>query len=528
MKKWTIGLYPRLSFDERGEEESNSVANQIKMMKDYLVDKDDIIIYKSYPDDGYTGTDFNRPGYIKMLEDIQKRKINAVIVKDLSRLGRNYIEVGNFIDEIVPQYGLRFISVNDNVDSFKNPNIMNSLEIPFKNLMNESYSKDTSKKMRTSLQTSKKSGNFIGKIAPFGYLKDPDDIHHLIIDKDAAEIVKKIFQQAMKGNSKQEIIKYLNNNHILTPSVYLKQKYNINVSKISNEWNTLMIDNILKNKTYKGYLVQYKRQRISHKAHNMVRVAEDEWIISENAHDSIIKEEIFNQVQNIMYNRNVKVNKEGKFLKYTGYVKCSECNCNLYRRTKIKHGKEKYFYYCSSYVKNRTCNKHYIQEKELDKIVLESINKYIELVCNVGNKIDNVISNSSIEYNKEARQIRLIELDKSLKKYQNLLNDLLNDYKCDYISQDDYDNFKEKYLYEINKLNLEKENLISSKINSYNLEWINKFKKIGVIEQLDRNIVDSFIENIYVGNDKDVEIVFRFKDQYKVALEYLKNQKNVL
>ncbi|MDD3453733.1 MAG: recombinase family protein [Bacilli bacterium] len=528
MKKWVIGLYPRLSFDERGEEESNSVTTQIKMMKDYLVDKRDIIVYKSYPDDGYTGTDFDRPGYKKMLEDIQKRKINAVIVKDLSRLGRNYIEVGRFIDEIVSQYGLRFISVNDNVDSFLNPNIMNSLEIPFKNLMNESYSKDTSKKMRTSLQTSKKSGNFIGKTAPFGYLKNPDDIHQLIIDKEAADIVKKIFNLVLTGKSKQEIAKEFNNNHIPTPSIYLKQKYNITVSKITKTWSIKVLDNILQNRIYIGDLIQGKRERISHKNHSIVRVAENDWIVSENTHNSIIKKDVFEQAQSIMYNRNVKVNKDGKFYKYTGYVKCSECNCNLYRRTKIKNGKEKYFYYCSTYIKNRSCNKHYIQEKELDEIVLNTINNYIKLICDINNKINDTISDSSIEYNIEAKQIRLIELDKLIKKYKDLLNDLLNDYKYDYISQDDYDSFKEKYLYEINKLNLEKESITRNKINSYNLDWIKCFQKVGKIEKIDRNIIDSFIENIYIGNNKDVEIAFRFQDQYKVALEYLKNQKNVL
>lgn len=191
MKKWLIGMYLRLSADEKVDGESNSVANQKKLIEYFLLNKTDIKIYKIYIDDGYTGTDFNRPGYKEMINDIQKKRINGVIIKDLSRLGRNYIEVGNFIDEIVPIYKLRFISVNDNVDSFINPNIMTSLEIPFKNLMNESYSKDSSKKMRTALKASKSSGNYIGKIAPFGYLKDEDNCHRLIIDDEAAVVVKK-------------------------------------------------------------------------------------------------------------------------------------------------------------------------------------------------------------------------------------------------------------------------------------------------------------------------------------------------
>ena len=228
MKKWIIGCYRRLSADEiQGEGESNSVINQKKIVDDYLSDKKDIKIYKYYSDDGYTGTDFNRPGYNEMLDDIKNKRINGVIIKDLSRLGRNYIEVGNFIDEIVPKYRLRFISVNDSVDSYLNPNVMDSLEIPFKNLMNESYSRDSSKKMRSSLKASKKAGNFIGKVAPYGYIKDENDGHKFVLDEDAAKIVKKIFNLALKGVSKKNIAKELNDNHILTPSQYLKERINM-------------------------------------------------------------------------------------------------------------------------------------------------------------------------------------------------------------------------------------------------------------------------------------------------------------
>lgn len=528
MKKWILGMYRRLSFDEKNEEESNSVANQKRLIEDYLLDKDDIIIYKCYVDDGYTGTDFDRPGYKKMLEDIKNKKINGVIVKDLSRLGRNYIEVGKFIDEIIPKYRLRFISVNDNVDSFKNPNMMDSLEIPFKNLMNESYSKDSSKKMRSSLKASKKSGNFIGKTAPYGYLKDSEDSHKLIIDKDAAHNIKRIFELALKGKSKQEIIEELEKNNIMTPSVYLKEKHNIIVSKISKKWNTKMLDTILQNKTYIGTLVQNKRSRISHKTHNMVRVAEDEWIISKDRHNAIINEEIFNQVQDILYGRNVKVNKENSFRKYTGFVKCSECGENLYRFATKKNNKETAYYYCSTYINTKNCNKHYILEKELDSVVLESLNKHIQLVSEIEMKIDDCVSFSKVEYNLEIKKIRLEEIEKELSQYQKLLNELAKDYRCDFISQEDYEDFKQKYLYEINKLNIEKEELNKSKINTYNLKWLENYKNTGIIENIDRNIVSCFIENIIVNEDKSVDILFRYRENYKDAIMYLKNQKNMI
>lgn len=526
MKKWLMAEYRRLSADEIKSEkdESNSVTNQGKMIQYYLEDKKDIKIYKSYVDDGYTGTDFDRPGYKQMIQDIKKGKVNGIIIKDLSRLGRNYIEVGNFLDEIVPCYNLRFISINDNVDSLHNPDFMNSLEIPLKNLMNEGYSRDSSKKMRSNLRASKKSGNFIGKNAPFGYLKDEDDCHQLIIDPDAAKIVKKIFDLAFEGKSKSQIIKILNNKNIPTPSVYLKNKYNIKVTCISDKWNTKMIDYILKNENYIGYSVQGKRTRISHKTHNIVRVAEDDWIIYKDHHDSIVKQEIYEQVQSILYNRNIRTNKDGKLYKYSGFLKCSECGSNLYRLSKTKNNKKIVFYYCGTYLNTKNCNKHYITEKELDNQVLLILNTFIKLVCDVESKIDDTVLFSKVEYNKEIRKIKLNEIDVQLKKYKNLIQELLRDYEQNCISQSDYTDFKEKYMLQINQLNIEKEELLKNKINSYNLEWMKQFKKTGVIKEIDRNIVDCFIDNIYVNNDKSVDINLKFKSEYENTLRYLKNK----
>ena len=190
------------------------------------------------------------------------------------------------------------------------------------------------------------------------------------------------------------------------------------VSRISYKWNTKMFDTILQNKTYIGSLVQCKKTRISHKTHNMVRVAEDEWVISKERHNAIIKEEVFNQVQSILYNRNVRVNKKGKFHKYTGFVKCPECGNNLYRMTRIKKNKEQP-YYCSTYINTKQCNKHYILESELDEFVLELLNQHIELVCDIDNKVDDVVSFSKIEYDSELRKIRINEINKGLEKIRN-------------------------------------------------------------------------------------------------------------
>ena len=334
MSKWRIGVYLRLSSEDGDKEESNSISTQRSIIDYYLSDFKDIKKYKEYIDDGYTGTDFNRPGFEAMLEDIYSKNINAIIVKDLSRLGRNYIKVGDFIDDIIIGKKVRFISINDSVDSYLNPESLNSLEVPIKNLMNEGYAKDTSNKIRSSHKTSKKNGKYIGVVAPYGYIKDKEDGHKFIVDPSSAEVVKKIFNYVIKGLTKQDIADELNKQHILTPSKYFKDVLKYKRGRVSNQWNVKMLDEILKNETYIGNLIQGKRQRLSHKTHNIVRVSEDEWIKSDNHHKPIIKETIFNQVQNILYNRNIKINSSGSYNTYSGYIKCADCNCNLYRRFK--------------------------------------------------------------------------------------------------------------------------------------------------------------------------------------------------
>lgn len=521
MKKWKIGTYQRRSFDDGENEESNTVINQKKIIEDYLKDKKDITVYKSYVDDGFTGTDFYRPGFQKMMEDITTGKINGVIVKDLSRLGRNYIEVGDFIDEVVPKYNLRLISINDNIDSYLNPECMNNIDIPIRNLMNENYAKDASKKMRTSLIASKKSGNFIGNFAPYGYLKDPDNHHKLIIDKEVADNIRYIFNQILEGKSKTEIADDLNRKHIQTPSVYLKQKYGRKVAEVGEEWDTPKIDRILQNKVYKGTLVQNKKSRISHKIHKTVVVPEKDRIVFENAHKPIIKPAIYNQVQDIMYNRNLKVNKDGKLKKYNGYLKCSECGSNMYRNLNKKNGKERHYYYCGAYQKKKQCNKHFIYEDEIDECVLEVVNKYIELIFNLKNKIDEVIDYSEAEYNNEIYNIRKEELSIEINNYNKKINELLNDYKKEIISKEDYEAFKEKYLYELNKLILEKDKLNSEKIEN-NLLWLGNFKSKEKFEKVDRLLVISFINEIRIGINKEIEIDLKFKNQYNEAIDYLK------
>lgn len=231
--------------------------------------------------------------------------------------------------------------------------------------------------------------------------------------------------------------------------------------------------------------------------------------------------EIYEQVQNIIYNRNAKVNKDGKLRKYNGYLKCSECGLSLYRFCRVKKGIKRYYYYCGTYSKSKQCNKHFINEYEIDETVLEIVSKYIELLLDLKNKISEFVDYSEIEYNNEINSIRKEKLNIEISNYKKKINNLLIDYKNEFITKDDYEDFKEKYLYELNKLNLEKDKL-NTNDSENNLLWLEQFKVKEKFEKVDRRLVINFIDEIRIGNNKEIEIDLKFKNQYNEALDYLK------
>ena len=330
-------------------------------------------IYNYYVDNGYSGTNFDRPELKRMLKDISNKKVDIVIVKDLSRLGRNYIEVGELLDSILPLYDVKLISINDNVKLISiNDNIdgLNDEEDSYLlkgllNIYNESYPRDISNKVKTALTTKKINGEFVTSYAPYGYKKSRYEKNKIIIDTEAAKNVKMIFDSIEKGLSKKEIVDILNNKKkFKTPMEHIK---NTNEGK---KWNVSMITGIIKNKVYTGDLIQQKRKRISFKNHKLIKTKEDELIITKNNHMEIISKEQFARVQDII-KHSVKVNSNNEYDIFSGYLKCAECDSNL----TIRKSKEYTYYACSSHVRKRGCNnKHTIRKDILEEKVITEIN----------------------------------------------------------------------------------------------------------------------------------------------------------
>ena len=376
MQIFKVAGYIRLSKEDRIKDESNSVTNQKAIIESYIKKNEDLEFVDFYIDDGYSGTTFDRPEYKRMFKDIVDGQVNTIIVKDLSRFGRNHIQSDDYIENILPGYNVRFISIIDDVDSFNNPKSVCSIEIPLKNLMNDQYARDISEKVRSTLKIKQLNGEFIGVTAPYGYLKNPKDKHKFIIDKEASYIVKKIFNMILLGKSRKEISEHLNSKNVLTPSLYKLSKENINNEKLirSKKWNAEIVNRILRNETYTGTLIQNIKTKPNYRTDKLIDVNKDEWIINENHHEPIISKDKFDEVQQIL-NRKTKVNKNDDIDLFSGYLKCSHCGSGLV----IKKSKNQIYYYCSSYIKDKSCLKYSINKKKLEQMVNDEIIKKINI-----------------------------------------------------------------------------------------------------------------------------------------------------
>lgn len=376
MQSFKVAGYIRLSKEDKIKDESNSVTNQKAIIESYIKENEDLEFVDFYIDDGYSGTTFDRPEYKRMFKDIVDGQVNTVIVKDLSRFGRNHIQSDDYIENILPGYNVRFISIIDEIDSFKNPKSVNSIAVPLKNLMNDQYARDISEKVRSTLKIKQLNGEFIGVTAPYGYLKNPKDKHKFIIDKEASYIVKKIFNMILLGKSRKEIAEHLNNKNVLTPSLYKLSKENTDNEDLirTKKWNAEIVNRILRNETYTGTLIQNIKTKPNYRTDKLIDVNKDEWIITENHHELIISKDKFDEVQQIL-NRKTKVNKNDDIDLFSGYLKCSHCESGLV----IKKSKNQIYYYCSSYIKDKSCLKYSINKKKLEQMVKDEIIKKINI-----------------------------------------------------------------------------------------------------------------------------------------------------
>ena len=376
---YNVGIYVRLSQEDMREGESLSIENQKKMLTDYVSQQAGWNLVEICEDDGYSGTNFDRPGVRQLLDDAKSGKINLILCKDLSRFGRNYIEVGQYIDYIFPSFNIRFIALSDNVDTLdRNSTAMDLM--PIMNLFNEWHAANTSKKVRSVLAQNAKEGKYIASFAAYGYLKGDDEKHTPVIDEPAAKVVRRIFELRATGITPTQIAKILNADGVPIPSDYRAQRLGKpNPYKNTfHYWSHVAVRNILGNPIYIGHLAQQKFTTVSFKNHKSVRRGKDEWVIAENTHEPIISQELWDKCQEVdRCASHGKIMKKGIVLPLNSMMFCPDCGAKmkLNGHAKKKDGSVNYFYACGTYSRcgASTCTTHYISRKQIEKIVLADI-----------------------------------------------------------------------------------------------------------------------------------------------------------
>ena len=421
-RRWKMGIYIRLSKEDlkkirEGRDDSNSVVNQRNMLLEYYQDHiEEFESIEVYVDDGYTGTDQERDDFQRLLNDIRLGRINCVAVKDLSRFARNYAEAGILIEQHFVSMGVRFISLMDKrLDSYRDPEGIYDISVPLTNMMNDKYCFQTSQKIRQVFDYKRRNGQYIGSFAPYGYIKDEADKHHLVVDPDAAEVVRLIFSMCLQGNTRRAMVHYLNDHGIPSPTAYRRLKGLPVSSKWDDPmWGDRVVQNILANPIYTGDLVQGRRRVKSYKVHQIEAVPEEEWVRVPDTHEAIIDKETFEKVQSLLKRDTRSAPRTTELHLFSGFLRCADCGKSV---TRSQSGKNVY-YACSTY-KNRSrlaCSMHSIKHERLEAAVLYAIRQQVHLAVSYSEVIAKINSAPIKKASLSDWTIRSIQRNESLPK----------------------------------------------------------------------------------------------------------------
>ena len=517
MKKqqhYKAALYCRLSVDDGNFGGSVSIETQKILLEQYCKDHK-ITDYKFYCDDGCSGTNFDRPSFKKMLSDIDEGKINLVIVKDLSRFGRNYVEAGMYVQRFTDS-NIRFIAADDNYDSLVKSD---DLLFPIKNVVNEMYARDVSKKTKAAKKAKARDGQFIGSKAPFGYKIDPNDRHHLIVDEPAAQVVKRIFRLASEGVGYNKMAKIFREEKVLTPIAYFNLNnpdyFKSDYWRKEFDWHVTSIRAILNNEVYLGKLVYGKQRNKSMKSKEKVRNPKEDWIVVENCHEPIITQELWDTVHKIL-NAKHRPAKVGEVQMFAGLLYCSDCgHCLTYSQKQRKDGSYHGAYSCWMYKTHgkEYCASHYITFDNIYNLVLIDIQRNLFQYRKNTDKFKSILSRKyQSDSQKQAEQITL-EYEQKQKRCEELdkiISRLYEDNVLGRIGDERYESMSQSY--ELEQVEIKKAlPILKSKIDELKRQsdcadnFINVIKKYTIIDKLDAAILNELIDKIVVHHKEQAE-----------------------
>ena len=498
-------LYCRLSQDDGNVGNSDSIINQKKMLAEYA-ERNGYTPYQFYIDDGFSGTNFERPQFKQMIEDAKKGTVKRIICKDLSRFGRDYIKVGLYTEFIFPDKDIHFIAVNDDVDS----NVQKDNDLaPFKNLFNEWYARDTSKKIKAVKKAKGLAGEHMSCVAPYGYRKNPDNPKEWLIDEESAEVVREIFRLCVDGYGPRRIANILTERKILIPSAYALEKgYAVrnNIPKNPCQWSSTVVVDVLERMDYLGHTVNFKTHRKSYKQKKKIENDKSEWKIFENTHEPIIDKSTFDIVQKIRANRK-RPTKMGEMPMFSGILYCADCGKKLSFHRRANDPDTKHNFVCSNYRSDtHNCSMHYIRNVVVEQLVLENLREVVSYVKAYEDEfvqmvMDADIKQKSKELAKKKRVLsdkekRYTQLDGLFQRiYEDNVSGKLSDERFVKLSQG-YEAEQKDLQSEIEALRME---LSQEEQQSVNVKaFLSTVKKYTEIPELTSEIVHEFIDRIIV------------------------------
>ena len=534
---WNTCGYVRLSREDGDKEESNSVTGQKDLIRDYMTRHPELRECGMKVDDGYTGSNFDRPAFREMMAEVKAGKINCIVVKDLSRFGRDHLGVGEYLEQLFPFLGVRFIAINDNYDSLHSNAESDELVIPFKNLINEAYCRDTSVKTRSQLEIKRQRGDFIGSFAVFGYRKDPADHHRLLVDEYAAGVVRDIFKWKLEGISTGDIADRLTAAGVPTPMDYKRSqgmRYSTSFRlKEESVWDAVMVLRILKNPVYIGVLEQGRVTTPSYRVKRLVVKPREEWAVVENCHEPIIDRYDFESVQKVLA-LDTRTSVSGKAVElFSGMVYCGECGGAMIRKT-VPSRKKRYVYYvCAAHKNEKSCYSHSMRVETLDEIVLDALKRYIQDVIDLSDLLELTDTAQLQQAGMRKLQGRLEKKREEIDRNQSLLRSLYESLADGVIDRDEYQDLKKTYSRRRAEAEEQAEAIqeeMSREMGNFSegRGWMGQFRKHQNIDALDRTIVVSLIERILIFRDRRVEIVYRWHDEFQWQMDLLRQAQGTL
>lgn len=536
-KKYYAAIYLRLSMEDgdfsgSGEKkESNSIANQRKLIEDYLKHHPEIVSYQEFCDDGYTGTNFDRPDFQRMIALVKQNKINCIIVKDLSRFGREYIEMGRYVEKIFPALGVRFIAINDNYDSALAQDTGSEIIIPFKNLINDSYCRDISIKVRSNLEIRRRNGEFVGTHVVYGYKRSDENKNQLVIDQEAAAVVQSIFRMKVDGFSPSQIAEKLNKDGVLSPYEYKRHhgdRFRSGFKRqVQCEWSPVSIYRILKNEMYTGTLVQGKTSTPNYKIKDRTTKEKEEWIRTENAHDAIIPPATFDLVQKLMLEDTRSASGDDSVHLFSGKIFCQDCQSSMTRKRTKSAGKEYVYFICTANKQDRSvCSHHSVKEQAVYDTVLAVIRAYVALALDLEQALSSINDMSWESREIERIQVKIQRQEEIIEHNKQMKAMIYDDFKSEVISLEEYNIFKAEFDKNIRdaKKAIARLNSSRNQVSAGLTEqqgFLAQFRQYENIQELSRRVVVNFVERIEISENKEICVFLNNADQFQAIQDYL-------